>query len=133
VKTASPPEGFDISTGLDIILLQHRRDMDNDGAGEDCQDLSRDTARAGDSYYSAMTGWLTRRKRPAEERSRILWLGRIYDRSLEALIRCLERIGRNPHADRKHEDAVGLRDYLHKDLEMLSSNGTSLVSQTDET
>lgn len=107
--------------------------MDNNGAGDECQDLNRETARAGDSYYRAMTGWLTRRKRPPEERGRILGLGRVYDRALDALIRCLERARRNPQAARKHENAVGLRDYLHKDLEMLSSNGTNLVSQADET
>jgi len=108
--------------------------VDKNGAAEECKDLHRETARIGDSYYRAITGWLTRRKRPPEDRSRILGLGRLYDRALDALIRCLERVRRgNPLVTRKHENAVDLRDYLHKDLEMLSLSSTNLVSQTDET
>ncbi|HVF47519.1 MAG TPA: hypothetical protein VNA17_08140 [Pyrinomonadaceae bacterium] len=107
--------------------------LDNNGAREECTDVNRETARAGDAYYRAMTDWLIRRKRPPEDRNRILGLGRLYDRALDALIRCLERVRRgNPGAERKRKDAVDLRAYLHKDLETLTSSGTGLVSQPDE-
>ena len=98
---------------------------------EECLDNEREAERAGDRYYAAMTAWLTRRKRSEEERHRAFGLAHVYNRSLDLLIDCLERIKNRSDARRKLHHAAELRSHLEKDIETLGSPG-GLRSQTDE-
>jgi hypothetical protein len=100
---------------------------------EQCIDHERDAQRAGDRYYAAMTAWLTRRKRSEEEGRRAFDLARIYNRSLDLLIACLERIQHRSDVRRKLRQAAELRSHLEEEIEILSSTAGGLTSQTDET
>lgn len=100
---------------------------------EECKDQERDAERAGDRYYRAMTAWLTGRRRSDDEKKRAFGLALIYNRALDLVIDCLERIRRRPEARRKLEQAAELQAHLKKDIEILGSAGGGLTSQTDET
>jgi hypothetical protein len=100
---------------------------------EECRDQERGAERAGDQYYRAMTTWLTGRKRSDGEKDRLFGLARIYDRALDLLVRCLERIQDRSNARRKLKQAAELRAHLQKDIKILASPGSGFTSQTDET
>lgn len=99
---------------------------------EECKDHEGAAQRAGDRYYAAMTAWLTQRKRSEEDRSRAFGLARIYDRSLDVLISCLERIRHRSEARHKLQNAAELQSHLKKEIEILGPAPGGMTSQTEE-
>ena len=92
---------------------------------QECKDKERETQRAGDSYYNAITTWLTDRKRSDEQRQRAFSFARIYHRSLYLFRACLERLRHRPAARRKLDHAVELQQLLEKDMQVLAPSTAS--------
>lgn len=100
---------------------------------EECTEQQRAAERAGDKYYRTFTSWLTARKRNEEQKRKAFLLARAYDRALDALRWCLERMRRRPGAKQKLEYTEELQARLKQEMKVLGATRGPLTSQTDET
>ena len=99
----------------------------------ECTDLEREAAQAGDRYYRAITDWLTDRRRSIELREKASVLARVYSRSLDIVLRCLARVRGSHITERKLERTQEFKSLVEKDMEFLKPATSSLKTAPDET
>ena len=100
---------------------------------ENCNDNELQAARVGDRYYAAMTEWLTRRRDSIEDRRKVSALARAYRRSLNLMLRCLERLRPSARIEKKIEVNQELKRHVENGIEILHRPVGNLTTAPDET
>ncbi len=86
---------------------------------EKCNEISAETAKAGDRYYKVVSEWIRGRMSSSILRQKARRLADVYRRSLELAIACYSRVRGSVTAKKEINYARELQTLLDKDMEIL--------------